>query len=852
MTLTQLDEKGVRRVRTQAGVRKYGQPIGSIIKPRMVNIRIWPNDGEREEIQIVDHRYVMDELLPAFFGEPSDPEHYQQGFEVYNPRLHGGEERKPGGYLEGPPVFAVREPHPDYPDMHGLERYRGKTKPITHVYRGISEEEWLQAQEVGHVLSDMRGTIIEGWEGTNAGTTAATARAYLPRNGRGIILRIAVNDEDEWFTTDADNYLRTRKPIPLDRVTATSPMLNLREGHVTSIEMPNQKSVHMGDLETKTVRKVRTQAGVRRYNQPIGSIIVRDGLPPLDNISVQRGGYPGWDLVTDNNGRSYDVGRDETTGMWVATIHDDWSNIVVDDAKSEEEVYQLLNEAVKGNRRKGQTTLGSRSMYDTENDRQKGRRAQDRLRDEAKKKYGDKRIKEDYDKYIAAFIVNYDKAVKKGDWDEVRDWYEKIVEQIDAHKRQKEVRERAQAASPVPVRSVRKATKKAVKERAKQVAKQHEVSPQVQETLAGLKRAEERRMEVLNNRVEALSKYTDQESPDFDPDIAKNIESFNQRIAELDGVTDYEQRRSVMERAGIPLDAAERRAVARQHMGVRQHTPGQPGVNAERLQPKKGEVGSTVGIGGMKVEITKQAHRDEYGDLQLAFDFEGREYDITVPDLRDDESVKIVARDKATGTEDSIVMPKKAEAGETAQDRNRLANSRMAELVRRLAKKVGKLGPDKDAREKTLQDGSKFLMHKDHKPLSPFDATKFAAYRRQLDLAINTNDDERAQAVLDLMDGLFKEYGNNPRTGVRSSIRQMRDAVKLMEGTPTLDTTQTMTLPNLRRVASWQLTRFINQTEQQMYALGNPTTKKNKAIVKAFQSNIDKARKVLVEREATA
>lgn len=37
-------------------------------------------------------------------------------------------------------------------------------------------------------------------------------------------------------------------------------------------------------LEEKVIRRVRTPAGVRRYKQPIGSIIVRDGEAPLKNI----------------------------------------------------------------------------------------------------------------------------------------------------------------------------------------------------------------------------------------------------------------------------------------------------------------------------------------------------------------------------------------------------------------------------------------------------------------------------------------------------------------------------------------------------------------------------------------
>jgi len=100
-------------------------------------------------------------------------------------------------------------------------------EPITHVYRGMSLGEWEQAMQRGYIKSDQRGTIAE-WEGTNAGLDAATARSYIPGGGEpAIIVRLRVEPGDGWFTIGADDYLRTRVRIPLDRVEAVSDPLRM-------------------------------------------------------------------------------------------------------------------------------------------------------------------------------------------------------------------------------------------------------------------------------------------------------------------------------------------------------------------------------------------------------------------------------------------------------------------------------------------------------------------------------------------------------------------------------------------------------------------------------------------------
>jgi GNAT superfamily N-acetyltransferase len=125
---------------------------------------------------------------------------------------------------EGPAHFEVND-HGSYPDNMNMLKYPRRnirTEPIQHVYRGVSEDEWKQARERGHLQSDQRGTIAP-WEGTNAAVNPRSAVSYLPHRGTGHVLKIRVHPDDGWFTHSADSYVRTRSKIPLDRVEAVSP-----------------------------------------------------------------------------------------------------------------------------------------------------------------------------------------------------------------------------------------------------------------------------------------------------------------------------------------------------------------------------------------------------------------------------------------------------------------------------------------------------------------------------------------------------------------------------------------------------------------------------------------------------
>jgi hypothetical protein len=104
-------------------------------------------------------------------------------------------------------------------------------------------------------------------------------------------------------------------------------------------------------LERKTIRKVRTPAGRKRFNQPIGSVIVRDGERPLKNVTIVNS-VGGWDVIEGPDGGRYEIGYDSDNDTWVATGQGDWDDVLVDYATDEEEAYRLLDRALTSKKRK--------------------------------------------------------------------------------------------------------------------------------------------------------------------------------------------------------------------------------------------------------------------------------------------------------------------------------------------------------------------------------------------------------------------------------------------------------------------------------------------------------------------
>ena len=117
------------------------------------------------------------------------------------------------------------------------------TEKVKHVYRGMSLQEWAQVQERGVIQSDGRGVIVDT-EGTNAGIEPDTAFSYLPRNSSGVIVKIRVEDEDEWFTISADSYARSRRPIPIDRIEMVSPVIHKDETGAAYVDEDVSKHGH--------------------------------------------------------------------------------------------------------------------------------------------------------------------------------------------------------------------------------------------------------------------------------------------------------------------------------------------------------------------------------------------------------------------------------------------------------------------------------------------------------------------------------------------------------------------------------------------------------------------------------
>lgn len=140
-----------------------------------------------------------------------------------------------GGLPEAPPVVRELAINP----YSGGGTPTGREKPVQRVFRAMSHHEWGAARDRGFIQSDGRENIFGKEEGTNAALDRDTAGYYArtsPNNGTvgGVVAEIKVHPDDGWFATDPDNYLRTRKPIPIDRVVSKT---------VVHGEMPDPEQV---------------------------------------------------------------------------------------------------------------------------------------------------------------------------------------------------------------------------------------------------------------------------------------------------------------------------------------------------------------------------------------------------------------------------------------------------------------------------------------------------------------------------------------------------------------------------------------------------------------------------------
>lgn len=141
------------------------------------------------------------------------------------------------GWTEAPArAVGYGRPLPYTPE----QRLPGTERSLTHLYRGMSGEEWSGAQERGFIQSDMRGVISEE-EGTNFGTDPRTAASYIPRGDPdSVIARVRVEPEDPYFTISADSYVRTREPVPVDRVERVVPLSKDQHRSVYNYPRPDR------------------------------------------------------------------------------------------------------------------------------------------------------------------------------------------------------------------------------------------------------------------------------------------------------------------------------------------------------------------------------------------------------------------------------------------------------------------------------------------------------------------------------------------------------------------------------------------------------------------------------------
>ena len=98
--------------------------------------------------------------------------------------------------------------------------------------------------------------------------------------------------------------------------------------------------------EEQKAHYVRTPAGVRRFKRPIGAIILPRG-GSLDQIRIKDPVFKGFDLVEDRKGNLYDVGKDDSTGKYVALKHNTWDD-QIEPQDSLDKALGALNEKLGG------------------------------------------------------------------------------------------------------------------------------------------------------------------------------------------------------------------------------------------------------------------------------------------------------------------------------------------------------------------------------------------------------------------------------------------------------------------------------------------------------------------------
>lgn len=304
------------------GTDAHGHPVHTdpLDGPHHLDGSIGEDDGS----SVSDHpvhavtagisRDDLDRHLENWFHpDPLEAErqvHPRSGFHV-----QVGQERRLArpeeGQDEGPAEFDVIDHGQLHDNRLAYPRHIGR-EPVQHVYRGVSAEEWHQARQRGYLQSDSRGTIAD-WEGTNAADEPDTAVTYLPRGGQGHVLKIRVHPEDGWFTHRADNYLRTRQQIPLDRVEGVSPLIAKDEK--THLSLPE------GDQPPALEHRTAANEGPVYYHGSASALQPGDLIDPDEEIGRKRG-QPGHAYSTTSLDAAHNYAYHKSNAVSASTGED--------------------------------------------------------------------------------------------------------------------------------------------------------------------------------------------------------------------------------------------------------------------------------------------------------------------------------------------------------------------------------------------------------------------------------------------------------------------------------------------------------------------------------------------------
>ena len=141
------------------------------------------------------------------------------------------------------------------PGPHRMgEEQVSESRPLKYAFRAVSEEDYQGMLRRGYMQSDERMNLSA--EGTVA--SKSNPIFYLPGGLQtdepgdypGRILKIELRDEDEWIV-DEDSYLKTQKPIPMDRIVDVSPQIIRTKGDVDDwrVWWPSSEPAHPAEWE---------------------------------------------------------------------------------------------------------------------------------------------------------------------------------------------------------------------------------------------------------------------------------------------------------------------------------------------------------------------------------------------------------------------------------------------------------------------------------------------------------------------------------------------------------------------------------------------------------------------------